>query len=68
MQGEDDKCSGSATATPFKFPETCKRAFGGDVLGEKPASFAALETLPVVQNKVIETADIEKAVKELFGK
>ena len=58
----------AATATPFKFPETCKRAFGGDVLGEKPASFAALETLPVVQNKVIETADIEKAVKELFGK
>ena len=58
----------AATATPFKFPETCRRAFGGDVLGEKPASFAALETLPQVQDKVIETADIEKAVKELFGK
>ena len=58
----------AATATPFKFPETCTRAFGGDVLGEKPASFAALETLPQVQDKVIETADIEKAVKELFGK
>ena len=58
----------AATATPFKFPETCRRAFGGDVLGEKPASFAALETLTQVQDKVIETADIEKAVKELFGK
>ncbi len=56
----------AATATPYKFPETCARAFGADVLTTPPPSFAELETLPVVQTKVVDLAGIDVAVTELF--
>ena len=59
-------CVIAATATPYKFPETCRRAFGADVLDNPPPSFRELETLPVVQNKVVEVPAIDAAVKELF--
>ena len=39
-------CIIAATATPYKFRETCRRAFGADVLDNPPPSFAALETAP----------------------
>ncbi len=56
----------AATATPYKFPETCARAFGGDILITPPPSFAELETLPVVQTKVVDLEGIDAAVTELF--
>jgi len=56
----------AATATPYKFPETCLRAFGEDVLDDPPPSFRDLETLPVVQNQVAEVSEIDKVVKSLF--
>lgn len=59
-------CVIAATATPYKFPETCARAFGEDVLTAPPSAFAALETLPVVQNKVVDLGGIDQAVKDLF--
>ncbi len=57
----------AATATPYKFPETCRRAFGEDVLTNPPPDFKALETLPVVQTKVVEVAGIDDAVRRLFA-
>ena len=56
----------AATATPYKFPETCQRAFNGDVLTNPPPSFKDLETLPITQTKVVEVGGIDAAVRELF--
>ena len=56
----------AATATPYKFPETCFRAFGEDVLTNPPPSFKDLETLPIVQKKVVDVSGIDAAIKELF--
>ena len=56
----------AATATPYKFPETCKRAFGADVLADPPPSFRDLETLPIAQKKIVEINEIDQAVKDLF--
>ncbi len=56
----------AATATPYKFPETCRQAFGADVLDNPPPGFAALEKLPVAQTKVVEVNEMDEAVKELF--
>ena len=56
----------AATATPYKFPETCQRAFGADVLDNPPPSFKDLETLPIAQTKVVDLAGIDQAVKDLF--
>jgi threonine synthase len=59
-------CVVAATATPYKFPETCRRAFGADVLDDPPPSFRDLETLPVVQDKVVEVSGIDDAVRSLL--
>ena len=59
-------CVVAATATPYKFPETCLRAFGEDVLTDPPPSFKELDSLPVVQTKVCDIAEIDQAVRELF--
>lgn len=59
-------CLVAATATPYKFPETCLRAFGENVLANPPPSFAALETAPVTQTKVVDVDGIDAAVRELF--
>ena len=56
----------AATATPYKFPETCLRAYGENVLVNPPPSFADLEKLPVVQTKVVEVGGIDQAVRDLF--
>ena len=56
----------AATATPYKFPETCARAFGADILDNPPPSFRDLETLPVVQDKVVDVDAIDQAVRDLF--
>ena len=56
----------AATATPYKFPETCAKAFGCDVLDDPPPQIAALETLPQVQNSVIPVPEIPDAVRSLF--
>ena len=56
----------AATATPYKFPETCLRAFGADVLDNPPKSFKDLETLPIVQTKVVDVCGIDSAIREVF--
>ena len=56
----------AATATPYKFPETCQRAFGADVLTDPPPSFKDLEKLPVAQKKVVDVGEIDAAIRELF--
>ena len=59
-------CVVAATATPYKFPETCKRAFGADVLTDPPPSFRDLEKLPIAQKKIVEIGEIDQAVRDLF--
>ncbi len=59
-------CVVAATATPYKFPETCRRAFGADVLADPPPSFRELERLPIVQTKVCDVNEIDQAVRDLF--
>ena len=56
----------AATATPYKFPETCARAFGENVLTDPPPSFRDLERRPIVQTKVVDVGGIDAAVTELF--
>ena len=56
----------AATATPYKFPETCNRAFGADVLDNPPPSFKDLETLPIAQTRVCEIDKIDDEVTRLF--
>ena len=62
----DVPCVIAATATPYKFPETCQRAFDADVLTAPPPAFAALETAPITQDKVVDIACIDDAVRALF--
>ena len=59
-------CVVAATATPYKFPETCKRAFGADVLTDPPPSFRDLETLPIAQTRVCDVDKIDQEVTRLF--
>ena len=59
-------CVIAATATPYKFPETCQRAFGADILDNPPPAFAALETAPITQNQVVDVAGIDDAIRTLF--
>ena len=59
-------CVIAATATPYKFPETCQRAFGADVLDNPPPAFAALETAPITQNLVVDIAGIDDAIRAFF--
>jgi len=62
----DVPCVVAATATPYKFPETCRRAFGADVLESPPPAFAGLETAPITQNRVVDIAGIDDVVRQLF--
>ena len=59
-------CVVAATATPYKFPETCLRAFGEDVLTDPPPSFRDLERLPIAQKKIVEIGEIDQAVRDIF--
>jgi len=59
-------CVVAATATPYKFPETCLRAFGEDVLNTPPPAFAALESAPITQTKVVDVSEIDNAVRDCF--
>lgn len=59
-------CVVAATATPYKFPETCRRAFGADVLTDPPPSFRDLKRLPIAQTKVCDVDAIDQAVRDLF--
>ncbi|MCQ2394710.1 MAG: threonine synthase [Kiritimatiellae bacterium] len=59
-------CVVAATATPYKFPETCQRAFGRDVLTNPPPSFAALESAPITQTQVVDINGIDATVTALF--
>ena len=59
-------CVIAATATPYKFPETCQRAFGADILDNPPPAFAALETAPITQNQVVDVAGIDDAIRTFF--
>ena len=59
-------CVVAATATPYKFPETCLRAFGTDVLTNPPASFVAMEKAPITQKQVVDVSGIDAAVRALF--
>ena len=64
--GDDTPLVVAATATPYKFPETCARAFGENVLTTPPPAFAALETAPVTQTQVVDVAGIDDAVRALL--
>ena len=66
MPKDGAPCVVTATATPYKFPETCRRAFGADVLSDPPPAFAELERLPVVQTKVVAVDEIDQTVRDLF--
>ena len=59
-------CVVAATATPYKFPETCLRAYGEDVLVAPPPSVAGLDKLPVAQTRVCDVAAIDNEVTRLF--
>ena len=59
-------CVVAATATPYKFPETCLRAFGTDILSNPPASFVAMEKAPITQKQVVDVDGIDAAVRALF--
>jgi len=59
-------CVVAATATPYKFPETCRHAFGTDVLTNPPPAFAALESAPITQTQVVDVAGIDDAVRAMF--
>ena len=59
-------CVVAATATPYKFPETCLRAFGADILTDPPASFVAMEKAPITQKQVVDVDGIDAAVRALF--
>ncbi len=56
----------AATATPYKFPETCARAFNANVLATPPPAFAALESAPITQTQVVDVNGIDDAVTALF--
>ena len=62
----DVPCVIAATATPYKFPETCAKAFGENVLTNPPPAFTALETAPVTQDKVVDIAGIDAAIRAFF--
>ena len=59
-------CVVAATATPYKFPETCLRAYGEDVLVSPPPSVAELEKLPIAQTRVCDVDAIDGEVTRLF--
>ena len=59
-------CVVAATATPYKFPETCLRAFGTDVLTNPPPAFVAMERAPITQKQVVDVDGIDAAVRALF--
>lgn len=59
-------CVVAATATPYKFPETCQRAFGANVLTNPPPAFAALESAPITQTLVVDVDGIDNAVRACF--
>ncbi|MGN0845994.1 MAG: threonine synthase [Kiritimatiellia bacterium] len=59
-------CVIAATATPYKFPETCQRAFNADVLDNPPTSFVAMEKAPITQTQVVDVEDIDATVRALF--
>ena len=59
-------CVVAATATPYKFPETCMRAFGEDVLTSPPPCIRDLEGLPIAQKSVVDVGEIPSAVRALF--
>ena len=59
-------CVVAATATPYKFPETCRSAFGADVLDNPPPAFAALDTAPITQSRVVDVSGIDDAVRSFF--
>lgn len=59
-------CVIAATATAYKFPETCMRAFGENALTDPPPGFAELESLPIMQKKICDVNEIDDAVRALF--
>lgn len=59
-------CVVAATATPYKFPETCQRAFGADILDNPPPAFVAMEKAPVTQKLVVDVDGIDDSVRALF--
>ena len=56
----------AATATPYKFPETCLRAFGENVLVDPPPCVSELEKLPVAQKAVVDVGEMPAAVRGLI--
>ena len=56
----------AATATPYKFPETCRRAFGAEILDDPPPSCRDLEKLPVAQTRICDVDKIDEEVVRLF--
>ena len=59
-------CVVAATATPYKFPETCLRAFGADVLDDPPPCVRGLDEMPVAQTRIVDVPEMEGVVRELL--
>ena len=59
-------CVVAATATPYKFPETCQRAFGADILDNPPPAFVAMEKAPITQKLAVDVDGIDDSVRALF--
>ena len=49
-----------------KFPETCQRAFGADILDNPPPAFVAMEKAPITQKLVVDVDGIDDSVRALF--
>lgn len=60
-------CVVAATATPYKFPETCRRAFGADILDNPPPCVRGLDEMPIAQTKVVDVPEMENTVRKLLG-
>ena len=59
-------CVVAATATPYKFPETCLKAFGSNILDNPPPCVKGLDDLPIAQTKVVAVSKIKDAVRALL--
>ena len=66
MSADGVPCVIAATATPHKFPETCKRAFGGEVLGELRPAFSELFSLPEGRDRICDVGEMDSEVRRLF--
>lgn len=66
LPNDEVPCVVVATATPYKFPETCLKAYGENVLVDPPPSLAGLDELPVAQTRICDVDAIDAEVTRLW--